>query len=383
MKQPGLQGEFWPDRKEELLLKTAMLEGEAAVRAWKAVRGSFDMDDHTGDSYRLMPLLYRSLRELDINDPCLPLMRGFVRRTWYQNQVLLHDVAGVLQHLREAGIDTLALKGAAMLEIYGDASLRPMGDFDLLVPYEDARRAFGLLQTMGWRPDSPLTPKLLKLHHGTPLTRDGLECDLHWRVLRRFEVNANENQDFWRSSEPVLIGGAPTRVLCPADQLLHICVHSARWDAQTNVRWAADAITIMRRRDVDWGRLLVMTRRHRVTLPMRDTLVYLVRTLAAPVPDEVIAALERSPVSRREAHVYRVDGRRPEMGSITRGFPLTVERYARLSVGWSLSRTIAGFPGYLQDTYRLRSTWSVPGHLFKRATGRVSGDEHKQRTRQG
>ena len=77
-------------------------------------------------------------------------------RTGRLQEALLGSVAA----LREAGVEVVALKGAALAFFhYADPSLRPMGDLDLLLrePRDLARATDGARVRRGWRPlfDTP------------------------------------------------------------------------------------------------------------------------------------------------------------------------------------------------------------------------------------
>ena len=107
---------------------------------------------------------------------------------------------------------------------------------------------------------------------------------------------------FWAASQPFALSGREYQTLCPTDMLLHVCFHGARWNVTPPLRWIADAMMILSRagEEIDWLRLLELARERRLSLMLRETLGYLHRTFAAPVPPFVLATLGVTPVSRGE-----------------------------------------------------------------------------------
>src|SRR5207237_7629349 len=97
----------WPTREQERLLRAALLRGPLALEAWDEWKAGADMDPLDAGSYRLLPQLYRNLHRQGVDEPVLVLFRGIYRRTWYENQLRFHQLAGLLRSFRDAGIDTM------------------------------------------------------------------------------------------------------------------------------------------------------------------------------------------------------------------------------------------------------------------------------------
>src|SRR5438445_136412 len=114
--------------------RATLLRGPRAREAWGQWKAGADLDHLDAGSYRLLPQLYQNLHRHGVDEPVLALFRGVYLRTWYENQLRLHQIAGLLRSFRDARIDTIVLKGAALTVLYyKDNGLRPMHDIDLLV----------------------------------------------------------------------------------------------------------------------------------------------------------------------------------------------------------------------------------------------------------
>jgi hypothetical protein len=319
----------------------------------------------------LLPQLFANLRAAGATDPLLDALKPTYRKTWAKNRVLFSDLAALLSAFRAAGIETLVLKGAALIALaYRDYGCRPMADLDVLVPRDRAAAAIDLLRELGWRSIHGLPETLIGLRHADDFV-DARQCrlDLHWSVLQEC-CRAGETDEFWQASVPIEVEGVPTRGLCSADQLLQVCVHGARSSFVQPVGWIADAMIVLRSSSgqVDWRRLLEQTHKRRLTVPMRDAMKYLHDHLGATIPTEVLDSLETARTSRFERVEWRVKASRRELvGSL----PVLWFDYWRVAGDGGLVRRVLGFPRYLQRTFRLRTLWALPFTMLALAAGRI------------
>src|SRR4029077_1263519 len=100
------------------------------------------------------------------------------------------------------------------------------------------------------------------------------QVDLHWRLLwARFSEDAERM--LWQRAIPFEIDGAGCVAPCPADLLVHVCAHGARWSDPPSVRWVIDAALVVRAGNVDWMHVCNQTERLGLALPLLETLNYL------------------------------------------------------------------------------------------------------------
>jgi hypothetical protein len=246
----------------------------------------------------------------------------------------------------------MVLKGAALAILhYKDFGLRPMNDFDVMIPVEQISRAIDLMKKLGWNPmpRSPetVTESYLSIvnSHGF-VHKAGRECDLHWHLFPEC-CQPDADVDFWERSIPLEIHGVSTRSLSPTDHLLHICIHGAEWNPIPPLRWVADAIMIMGSSSIDWDGLVARSRARHLTLPLRDTLNYLHRQLSAAVPPNTLRALNEMPTSRMERAEYKYKTQNYEAKTL--GYlPVLWFRYLRLEGADPSRHKLLGFVKYLQ-----------------------------------
>ncbi len=256
----------WPSREQGLLLRAGLLKNRQALEAWQEWRSIIDIDDHLDDgSYRLLPLLYQNLKNHGVEDPFMNRLKGIYRLTWYKNQMLFHRNARLLNALRNSGIETLVLKGGALVPLYyKDYGIRPMADFDVLVHTDKVLQSIDLLEKSGWIPkDFKPSEKYIsqRYSHGF-IDDEGKEFDLHWHVLSEC-CSPDSDDDFWEGAISTEINGVSAYALNPTDQLLHVCVHGMKWDVVPTIRWISDAMIILNNTqiDIDWDRLIAQARK--------------------------------------------------------------------------------------------------------------------------
>jgi len=373
-----LAGDCWPTAAQTHLLRAAFLADEAGQAAWQAWRARLaGLDQLDAGSRRLLPLLYRNLRRnlrpAQMADPLITQLKDRYRATWVRNQATFYQMARLLEALQAAGLSTLVLKGAALAVLhYRDLGLRPMSDFDIAVPAPQAVLAFETLRGLGWSCSLPIhqPAEFAAVKQSVDFrSAAGVHFDLHWYVLWE-GCYPGADDAFWSAAVPLRINQAATRALSPTDQLLHVCVHGASLNQVPPVRWAADAMQILRTPGaaLDWPRLLAHAQRLRLSLPLHDTLDYLRTALAAPVPAEVVAALAAVPVTTLDREFYRRKiSRRGLLGEI----PLMWCHYRLLAEAWQRPATRAGFVRYLRLNWGLVDARGIPGFVLDKTIRRL------------
>jgi hypothetical protein len=263
---------------------------------------------------RLLPLLYQNLTGQGVDDPLVHQLKPFYRASWFKNKLLLRTALEPMAAIKEAGIPAMVLKGAALIaQYYMDAGVRPMGDVDVFVPARHARKGIDIIRLRGWRSKSRLpTNSLLQLYlavkHGCDFRNaSGHFIDLHWHVMDEC-IDRSVDEDLLMNAVPVKIEAMETKALNPADQILHVCIHGARWSRARTLQWAVDVMMILNKADVsiDWDRLCRNAGKLRLALPLRAALGYLKRRLDAPIPPDVLKDLRRIPIESGDLYHYRI-----------------------------------------------------------------------------
>jgi hypothetical protein len=365
----------WPTRAQELILRAALLQGETGLASWNEWRRSVNLDVIDYGSHRMVPQLYRNLQRHGVKDPLMERLKGVYRYYLYKNEILMHRIGTLLRRFEEAGIETMVLKGAALIPLYyRESGLRPMLDADVLVHAHQAEQAMDLLARLQWKPYRYLQPHMrLPIVHSTPFEDNGgRQLDLHWHLFWEC-FNASDDDDYWENAVPVQVGGAQTLALSPTDQLLHTCWHGARWNEVPPIRWVADATAILNASaaQIDWQNLFEKAKRHRITLPVKDSLEYLKKKFDAPVPEALLKSMSAVRISKMERENYEVTLNPmapPTTGKILR---MLYYDYRWLSSSTSARFKALAFAKHLQSRWEIDRLRHVPLFMSMRILKRV------------
>ena len=364
---------FWPSENQELLLRACLSSGHNALTAWQEWQVIFESGSFDEGSRRLLPLLYRNLQTQKISGPLVSLLKEEYFQTWSENQFCLRGIASLIAEFNQQGIPNVLLKGSALgVLYYEDVGLRPMKDIDLMVSRDQANRAMQLLLSSGWTPIYSSPEALIPFEQATEFTdANNQKLDLHWRLMWEGRPSLDDT-DFWQASIPMQLNGVQTRSLCPADQLLHVCVHGAKWNDTSPLRWIPDALMIIRSRKmkIDWTRLVHQAQKRQLTLPMRETLSYLDRLFEAGIPTEVLSQLEGSRTTRLERWSYRT-----RLGSNDSLKMTTVLWHWMNSLvvncEGTLPQRLVQLSQYLQSLWSITGSWKIPIYLVMKPIKRL------------
>ena len=365
----------WPTRDQELLLRAALLRGELALESWNEWRRSVNVDVIDYGSHRMIPQLYRNLQRHGVKDPLMERLKGVYRYYLYKNELLMHRIGILLAAFEDAGIKTIVLKGAALIQLYyRESGLRPMLDADVLVHAHQAEQAMELLTRLSWKSVRYRQPQMrIPIVHSTPFEDGGgRQVDLHWHLFWEC-FNANDDDDYWQSAIPIQIGGAQTLALSPTDQLLHTCWHGARWNEVPPIRWIADAMAILgaSAAEIEWPSLLRKAQKHRIVLPVKDSLEYLKNRFDVPVPDTLLKSLSAVRISKIERENYEVTLNPMAPPTTTKILRQLYYDYRWLSSSTSSRFKSLAFARHLQAKWDIDRLWHVPLYVSIRMIRRV------------
>lgn len=360
-----------PGPTHRRVLRAALLEGEPGARAFAELAASVELDDVDTGTYLLLPLLARTLAARGTEHPWRKRLKGTHRLHWCKNQLALRAAGQLIGALEGRGVPTLVLKGGALASrAYPDLGSRPMGDLDLLVPTAMAGMAMRALEDLGYHAVQPHPELAIETRHSTAFRHaSGAELDLHWHVLQEC-LGADADDPFWEAAVPLKLGGAATRMLGTADQLLHLLVHGLVAERIPPVRWAADAVLLLRAEEdqMDWERLTTQAATRRLSHTVAHGLAFLRDVLDAPVPDAALARLRAAPHDPIEDLELAFKGHRLLVWAV---LPQTLAAYLRRARDVGEPASLGGFWGFLAHRLFLRSGWELVWALPARVLGRI------------
>ncbi len=187
----------------------------------------------------------------------------------------LAHVSELLWLFHQANLPLILLKGIALVErVYPAAEQRPMQDIDVLVRRADFERAAALLQAHGYQfsnKASVWNEAFAREFMGNVAYRKaGVTFDVHWHPVTMSWFRATTAFDLdglWSRAIPTEIAGAPALRLCPEDEILHLCYHTAVHHGLAHPHGIRDILGVLRvERDLNWSVLAERARAWRVSV---------------------------------------------------------------------------------------------------------------------
>ena len=208
-------------------------------------------------------------------------------------------LAELFQACAEAGLDVIALKGAALAETaYPRPSLRLFGDLDILIRPEQAEQVRGLLEALGYVADERQW-NALRQGRGCQANffqhpaRGPVVVELHTKLINNPLFLAFVQMDMagaWERSRPARLAGVDAHVLGPEDQILHLCLHLA-CHYLAAPRSLRDIDQVCRAGGVDWPLLTALAQSAHAASACFASLFAAESLLGTPIPSEVLDAL--------------------------------------------------------------------------------------------
>lgn len=134
-------------------------------------------------------------------------MQSLMRNTWLT--VRWKEVNTILTN---AGIRHILLKGMALEHtIYGAKGLRQMNDNDIFLKYDDAIKAWYLLQKKGFAPEPLKSPLFTKImfdhgHHLPVLIKDGYALEIHYKLSYQSYIEREYSEELFSDAVEILVG---------------------------------------------------------------------------------------------------------------------------------------------------------------------------------
>jgi hypothetical protein len=240
--------------------------------------------------------------------------RAVARDMTYQH-VQMH----VARHLAEAGIEAIWLKGGALrLTIYPEPFLRPMGDLDLLIPYDKRLAALSTLEQAGYQ--------LMQLTHMLHSTNDAAFADQHhhfaltsaeypWLILElhfhllaevgRAHLTQADLDWFIHSATPFTFQQQTMLTLADEPHLLYLIAHIALQHglADFELRRFLDIHLLVEEHTIDWQQLVTHALRLRWSYATERVLSITKELFGTSIPAWVFEELAHKRPADEDTHL--------------------------------------------------------------------------------
>lgn len=316
-----------PDSAVDLRLLGALIAGSTPVASiaaadWTAlVQGA--------DQHGLAPMLWWQIKQQGRDpaaDPALAPLIGTAHHTAMSAVLFDRALRQIERALREAGIATLWIKGAALAStVYPAPELRPMGDLDVLVPYEQREHALEIVQRSGYGFYSTdahifgggreaLAGSASYHYHlrGGPGSTTLLE--VHYRLLSNDDtlLTLDQLNWFWSQRQTLTLpDGFRFATLTPEAHFLYLCAHALlqHGDETRYLLRFLDLHRLLTHSPITWETIVDQA----VALGWTTAAARALRTthdyFQTAIPDDVLNALHaRRPAHEDSTRVARLSG---------------------------------------------------------------------------
>jgi hypothetical protein len=199
-------------------------------------------------------------------------------------------------------VEAVPYKGPALATfIYGDESMRIMGDLDLIVRPADVRPAMRALQSKGYslreRAMGGHRLDLRNTYHLEFSHPARFPVELHWRFCDDLLFPVDWEQ--WRRRlVTVDLAGRAVKVLAPEETLLSLVLHGAK-DLWNRLGMLTDVTELVRSRPLDWSAILAATRGVDARRMLLVPFLAARELLALDLPEALRSLADEDPVARR------------------------------------------------------------------------------------
>ncbi|MGD0829519.1 MAG: nucleotidyltransferase family protein [Terracidiphilus sp.] len=276
------------------------------------------------------------------------------------------------------GIPMIALKNAGIARgIYSCLGCCPMGDLDTLVSKSDFKRAHEILQGLGYIPNTR------SQYNAEDAAPGGLEyqrnvekvgnvwLELQWRsVAGRWIQSSQEPPTDDLLLRSAAIEGTKVRLLCPEDNLLQVCLHTAKHSylRAPGLRLHTDVERIVQEVSIDWDVFLRNVKGLTVKTAVYFSLWLPSILIGTPVPIEVLKELEPAPAKKRLIlqRIQKAGLFYPNSGRKFAGMSYIVFNTLLYDNAGSLLRAIFPNKDTMKEKYGAVSDFALPYHHVRR-----------------
>lgn len=246
------------------------------------------------ENHAVLPLVYHALTACSAEAPD-DYFRNAVRNSRLSSEKLALELEHLLANFARRRIEVIPLKGPVLAEkLYGDVTLRPCVDLDLLVPVGNYMRAEELLKNEGWAASAPADEYQRKF------VREDLLVELHFGVASprsfRFDVDGA-----WSRAQNSTFRGQPMKSLSDIDRALYLLLHGLK-HGYSKLIWILDAAHALEILQCGPRELVECARAQGLEKVLYIGCAMINEVFPERLPEDLAAVLGESPENVQAAH---------------------------------------------------------------------------------
>jgi len=266
--------------------------------------------------HRVYPLVYKTLSRL--NNPAVPdHVLGLLRQKYRENAMQAISMTGetirIVKRLENHGICAVVLKGTPLSwRLYGDITIRPSRDIDILVSTDELKKTIGILENEGYRriyTEHILTPRQLQIiskkavnhsnHFVYQHNEKKIYLEIHWKLGNHVHALPLPTG---RNIKRIEVAGILLPVLSDEELLLYLILHGAG-HGWYRLRWLIDIAMFTQQGDVDWEKTEYLARSFGIQSFLYQYLIMTNQILAMPVPPNLLSIATHDRTASRLARM--------------------------------------------------------------------------------
>ncbi len=276
------------------LLKAIIGEDSKAIENYNNWIDSVNIENYIdGESYALIPALYKRLISLGFLDKNMNRYMGIYKKSLYKNSILLYTLRTLGDELNKKQIPFTLLKGIPLIIHYHeDIGIRSMGDIDMVVEKEDIPKTILILNELGYISDCgyDIFKNIETRHSYSFRSNHNLEIDLYWTPLpisyRDVKIDATKK---------FMYKDVKCNMLSAEDFILQVCLHGANASSLTSLKWIFDMHTILSNEiQINWKSLLGKLNKTRLSYVFYVLFDCYNELTSIKIPDWVIEELKHN-----------------------------------------------------------------------------------------
>ncbi|MEA3470757.1 MAG: nucleotidyltransferase family protein [Thermodesulfobacteriota bacterium] len=250
------------------------------------------------------PLLHKHLSQERyagyVPDEALHLLKESYHRQSIRSLRIYGQLGRILESMNQADVPTILLKGTCLAKwIYGDISLRPMNDIDILCRDEDAGAAQDVFRGLGY--EQVRTVAQSKFHEQVSLSKkhlppfskpNAVRIEVHTDIFAGVPCRTREMDRVWEKAIPLDSDGLEVNALSLEHQLLHLFFHLHHHFMSRNVTlyWFCDIHEFVERygEEIDWKKLQAIAESLGIASRIATFFDLLIRHWKTRIPEYIV-----------------------------------------------------------------------------------------------
>ncbi len=216
-----------------------------------------------------------------------------------------YELAEIIGSLKKADIEAIPIKGVTNAEeVFGESSLYPSSDIDIMIRQKDVFKATDIMKDMGYSSKAELDGFFFEKYIEVNFFKTGAKhVELHFSMHKKRYFNIPE--DFWWEDLRELdFNGNRYKMLSREKTILFASIHLFS-HGYSPFKFIVSISEMLRslQDDIDWNKLIEDAKKLNIYQPLLLSLYLAVTFLDAPLPDDISGLFKK--LSFKERWIFK------------------------------------------------------------------------------